>query len=298
MRKIFSLAGVALVSTVLLLSGCDNAKPPAVVNGQPISQADLDRAVKSREGLHAGTGAQVSDDMLRSSVLEEMISEVLLLQGAKEAGVTVPDADVDARLKAIKLSNGEQAFNAFLDQNNYSEDRYRSLLKERMEKDKFINTMIYNSTVTDKEIKEFFKESPMPLIKPESVEVMLVEFEKKEQAEKAAAEMKKEGFEKVAARLKDEQAAFVSDYGETSPDFYKGEIGEALRVLKAGKYGGPYSGRDGFFMIKVKKRTPERPKTLKEARPEIEAMLNERRRSAAIIHWVAEKRNKSNIVRN
>ena len=300
-KYIISAAATLVIALIgfLVLRGVD--KPAAVVNGIPISEAELQRVLESRAIVHQGTGASVSSDALRSSVLEQLISETLILEGAREAGVEVSDDEINAELTRIKGRGGEDAFRDYLKENSLTEQEYAERLRDGLMKKRFVDDMLFNEDVPEEDIREYYKESPMPFMTSETVEIRIVEMETQEAADAAMEEMrsiKQDGFDKVADRLKDDNTAFVSEYGETNPDFYPGEVGKAMKELPEGQYGGPYKGKEGFFIIRIKKRIPERPRTYEEAREEIEALLRERMRSAAISHWVAEKRNNSTIVRD
>jgi len=292
------IAVVICIALIAFLVMWGSGKPVAVVNGQPISEEELQTAIASREMLHAGTGATVSPEALRASVLEQLISEALVLQGTQEAGITISDEELAAELDSIKKRSGVEAFGKYLKSNSLTEQEYSARLRERMIKDRFVNEVIFTGEISEEDLKDFYKDSPMPFMAPESVELRIVEFATQEAADAAMRAMKKRGFDKVAESLRKDSTAFVSDYGETTPAYYPGEVGRAMKELPEGEFGGPYMGKDGFFVIRIKKRTPERPRTFEEARDEIRSILRERRKSAAIIHWVADRKNTSTIVRN
>jgi parvulin-like peptidyl-prolyl isomerase len=257
--------------------------------------------MSTKSVVHDGTGASVGPDALRTSVLEQLISEVLLLQGAADAGVTVTEGELAAELERIKKRSGEERFRKYLDSSSLTEEEYTTRLWKKMMRDRFIDTMIFSGQIPEEEIKDFYKDSPMPFMTSEMVELRIMEFESQEEAEAAIKEMRsieKNGFDKVARRLSSDDRIFVSQYGETNPSFYPGEVGSAMKELGEGEFGGPYKGKEGFFLVRVRKRIPERPKTFVEARQEIKAMLLDRRRTAAVIHWVANKKNSSTIVWN
>lgn len=304
MNRTYIISALVTLAIVLVgyfvMSGIVE-KPAAVVNGHSITEEELQRGMASKSTVHTGTDASVSSEAMRSSVLEQLISDELLLQGAREAGVAVSDDELNAELQRIRARGGEEAFREYLRENSISEEEYTRRLRENVMKRRFAEDFIPADEISEEEIREFYSESPMPFMEPELVEIRIVELDTQEAAEAAISEMRslgKGGFDKVAEKLRDDTASFVSEYGETNPNFYPGEVGQAMKELPAGQYGGPYKGKEGFFLVRVSKRTAERPRTFEEAGPEIKAMLQERRKSAAIIHWIAEKRNSSTIVRN
>jgi len=303
LKRIYLISAALTVGIVLvgyiIMSGID--KPAAIVNGEPISEEILQRALSSKSLVHVGTGANISSEAIRSSVLEQLISEVLLLQGAREAGVTVSDEEIAAELKRIKEGSTPEAYREFLRENAISEEDVSVRIRDNMMKQRFVDEHLFKKDLTEEEIRDFYKDSPVPFMTQGEVEIRIVELETLEEAEAAIKEMrshKQDGFDKVAERLMKDERVFVSEYGKTNPSFYPGEVGQAMRDLDEGRFGGPYKGKEGYFLVNLRKRLPERPKTFEEARQEIEALLMERRRSASIIHWVANQRNNSKIVRN
>jgi parvulin-like peptidyl-prolyl isomerase len=300
-KYIISAAATILIALIGLLAFRVLDKPVAVVNGQSISKAELQRAIKARSEVHQRTGASVEYDALRSSVLDQLISEALIHQGARAAGVTIMEEEVDLELDSIKRRTGQEAFAMYLESASMTEKEYYGRLKETLIKNRFIEDFIFTEEIEEEEIREFYSESPIPFMTPELADVRIVEMELEEEAAAAMKEMRSlgsGGFDKVADRLRDDTTVFVSDYGETNPSFYSGEVGEAMRELEEGRFGGPYKGKEGFYLISVRKRLPARPRTYEEARDEIWGKLYERKKAAAIIHWVANERNKSTIVRN
>ncbi|MFQ5343028.1 MAG: redoxin domain-containing protein [Anaerolineae bacterium] len=82
-------------------------KQVAVVNGDPITEAALEREVGIArvlypllKGIPVGNDAQTLEQM-RSDLLSSLIDERLLVQAADEAGLTVSEADLDARVERM-----------------------------------------------------------------------------------------------------------------------------------------------------------------------------------------------------
>lgn len=87
-------------------------KRVAVVNGDPITEAALEREVgigrvlyPLLQGVPVGNDAQTLERM-RSDLLSSLIDEQLLVQAAEEAGLTVSEADLDARVETMSSRIG------------------------------------------------------------------------------------------------------------------------------------------------------------------------------------------------
>lgn len=294
------LALILIVAAATFFVNSRTERPAAVVNGHPISALELENGLAERIKMHRGTGATLSAEMLREAVLNQLISEELIAQGAAKAGIEITPEEIMDELKDIKARSGQAAFTKFLQEYSMTEQQYLEMLRLRMMKDRFVDTVIFPGDIPEEELRKIYSESPVPFLTSEAVEVRLMEFATKDEAAAAMKEIKAGNgdFDEVAERIKKNENVFVSDYGQTSPEYYSGEIGNAMKQLKAGQYGGPYEGQDGYFIMRVRSRTHKRPKTFDEARQEIRNMLYERRRDAAVIHWVAEKKKTANIIRN
>ena len=83
--------GVVVLALVAFLVTNNGLFVAAVVDGHPIFRWDLNSILMSRYG---------------TQTLEEMISEQLVAEQAQKAGVTVTQAEMDARTKALVASLG------------------------------------------------------------------------------------------------------------------------------------------------------------------------------------------------
>lgn len=277
-------------------------KVAAEVNGIKIYEVEVQAHVDKRLSEHSAQGSQVDRQKMRDVVMEELISEGLMLSEATAAGVVVSDEELDARINDIKARFGEENFNKSLQAQDLSMEKYRELVKGRMTKDKFIDEqMMPKDVVKDEDIKKFYKESTVPFMKAASVMLKFVQTGSEADAKAFASEFSKLASqakrEQYAEKLYNDKKAFVSQYGWTDPNMFSPEISAAMKEIKAGSFGGPYKGSDGYYIILVKERAKERPKTYDEAKDEIRAILYEQTRSAAVAHWLTEKRKTANVVK-
>jgi hypothetical protein len=138
-KKHFLLAGVI----ILFLAGVYAAKGwlvAAVVNNQPISRMALDRELEKQGG---------------KQVLENKISEILILNEAKKQKVIINQTEVDARIKQIEdqVTTSGQKLDDLLAQQGQT----RAELQKQMKVQMLIEKMLEKDTqVTDKEISDYF----------------------------------------------------------------------------------------------------------------------------------------------
>lgn len=99
-------------------------EPLAVrVNGEGISLALFQSEIARYQGL-PGTGLATYSD---EEILEDLIDQVLLAQGAEESGFIVDEALLDARIQELGLS--EQALAVWMADYGYSQGEFRQMLK-------------------------------------------------------------------------------------------------------------------------------------------------------------------------
>lgn len=85
----------------------ESDEPAATVNGDPITEAMLEREIgvarvlySLRQGTAFGNDPQTLERM-RSDLLSSIVDERLVMQAALEAGVTVSEGDLDARIDRL-----------------------------------------------------------------------------------------------------------------------------------------------------------------------------------------------------
>lgn len=284
---------------ILMFSACQR-KPVAVINGDEISNNAFNHIVKERLKEHQVRGAKADTDALRRAVLDQVIVEKLMVQAAGEKNITVSEAEVEAEIEAVKRRKGEDAFKKSLREDALSMEEYRKIVSDRMIASRFVDAIVSPDSITGKEIAAYYKESPTPFLKPESVNVRFIQTDSVDRADAVLEELKKKktDFDALAERLSEEKKAVVSEYGWTSPHFFSPDIADALKDIKEGRFGGPYQGKDGYYIFKVRKRQRQRVKSLAEAKDEIKALLLEEKRQAAVAHWAATRRSAAIIVIN
>lgn len=102
----------------------------AQVNGQPITMADFERE-RDRQAavLFSQPATQAAFD---AQVLQMMIDQELINQGAAREGIVVSDAEIDAELSVhqqIAAQNG-QNLDQWAAAQNYTMDEYRALIQD------------------------------------------------------------------------------------------------------------------------------------------------------------------------
>lgn len=292
MRNILVFLSIA---SFFVFCGC--SKPAAVVNGEEISMKTYKMALDENKQQHALPGKEVKESQLKDAVIQQLIGERLLVQAAKEKDVKVSDEEVAAEYDRMVTAIGRSEFEKRLKEKGISTEEFRGRLRDQLLVKKFIESLVPEDKVTEEDMKEFYKETPKMFIHPVRVFVRLIQTTTEDEAKGVMAELEGKGadFDAVADRLMKEKKAVVTDYGWTEPGFYSPEIAEALKDIKKGAFGGPFKGKEGFYILKVKDKKSETPMTFQEARDQIKNMILNEQRQAAVSHLITERKKKAAI---
>jgi parvulin-like peptidyl-prolyl isomerase len=111
-----------MISFVLMMAACTSQSDIlASVNGIDINRDDYNRALERR------TSSNIADpETLKRQVLEELIEQELINQGASSLGVNISEINVQAEIDAqIEIAGSIETWQALLAQNNYTEEEWR-----------------------------------------------------------------------------------------------------------------------------------------------------------------------------
>ncbi|GBD98242.1 peptidyl-prolyl cis-trans isomerase D [bacterium BMS3Abin07] len=279
----------------LVFYGC--SRPAAEVNGEKISMKTYKKAMELRLGQHSLQGTKIKESQMKDAVIQQLIGERLLLQVAREKNISVSEDKISDQLDKMKKFIGEKSFNSLLKKEGITVDEYKTRLKTSLTIQRLIRSLVPEDSISEKEMRKFYKNSPRPFIKPRKVMVRMIQTKTEEQAKAIIKDLKSEkgAFDRIAEKLKKDGTAVVSAYGWVNPSFFPKEISAALKNMKKGTYGGPYRGKDSFYIFRVKDRHKERPEKYEEAKNEIKTILLNQRRQAMIAHLVNEKKKKATI---
>lgn len=142
MRKISLMAVLILI---LLSTSCSSGKSAtniARVNGETITKEELYQRLEKRAG---------------KQVLDEMITEKLILQEAAKNKIKVTDKEIETKLADMKTRmGGEKSFNAQLKQSGYTLEDINKQVEIQTIVEKLLGK---NVKITESEIKKFYDDN-------------------------------------------------------------------------------------------------------------------------------------------
>jgi peptidyl-prolyl cis-trans isomerase C len=312
-----------MLAAILLLTvaGCGKSNVVATVNGENITQQQLDEMVEEMKKYYKAQGldldANKDSEMLatiNSMTMDQLITQTVLLQEAKKMDVKLESGAIDKEIAQYKEQMTEEKFNQFLKDNKISDSRLRSMIEKDLLisglQDKLLEDV---KPATEAQAREYFDKNKGEFVTPASYQVrhILAVFPES-QSDKNKADL--EARTKILAIL--EQLKQGKDFAELAKEksedpgtaanggqyvFSPGdpvpEFEQAAKALKPGEYTKePVKTTYGYHIIKMEKITPEKPKTFEEVKDSLINTLTDQARQEKVNAFVAEAKKKAEIV--
>ena len=303
MRRTASIAGLCLV---LLASGCRSGSaggegagpaPVAVVNGEPVPRAAFERELQQlRVGGGEGSGPT---DVLKSSVLDDLVARTLLLQQARARGVTVGSEQVDRAFLAIRAEYPGNAFDDLLAQERLSVAELRARLRDQLTVEKLFREEVFSRVqVPDEEVTRYYAEHAAEFDEPERVHARQIVVRTRAEAAKLRDEVRRKpaSFAAVASRASiGPEARRGGDLGWFGKGQGMPEVFDVCFRMSPSAVSDVVPSPFGFHVFQVVEKKPPSRRTLEQARPAIATRLLREQRAKAQEDYVAALRAQAKI---
>src|SRR3989441_11043246 len=167
----------ALFAGLLITSSCGSASKASTdivarVNGKDITTSQLEKQFQNRlNGAEQPPSSEEAQD-LTLQVLNQLINDKILLELSSTAGVSATDAEVDVKFNEFKNQYTEEKFKDLLKEQKMTIDDIRNELRKSITIDKLVNKEITSKiSVTDAEIKNFYDKNKESFNLPESYHI-------------------------------------------------------------------------------------------------------------------------------
>jgi peptidyl-prolyl cis-trans isomerase C len=295
-------------------SGDFNLKDPvATVNGDKISKAQLDEAFDKAVEM---TGVKASDLTPEQKlegyrqILDELITEKLVNKAA--AGITVPQADVDAQIAKIKAQfPSDEAFSKQLSQVGQTPEQLSETIRKMLQQQRWLEDQLAGKTdISDEEAKKFYDENKKEFEQPETVKASHILFrvnkddsedvvnQKLKAAQTAETRAKKgEDFTALAKELSEEPGAKESggDLGFFAKDRMVPEFAEVAFSEKVGDVSDPVRTQFGWHVIKVTDKKPAGTLPYDEVKAQLITYLKSKKQEEAAQELLKSLRDSAKI---
>lgn len=268
-----ALAAVLLLGVAGgLLLWWRNADTVAVVNGERITRARLFEAMYARVGEEA---------------LDDIIGAMLVAQAARQAGVTVSEADLQRYMEDLEARfGGREAFDAAL--------VYYGVTRAAVERDVRSHLLaeavvLKDVQITEAEMREFFEQNRQAFGTPEKVKASHILLETEEEAKALLARLRAgEDFAALAAEFSADPASATQggDLGFFSREDMIPEFAEAAFALEVGQMSGVVPSFFGYHLIRVTGREPAVEPEYEAVRDQVLTAVRQARAEELVSEWM------------
>ena len=258
----------------------------AVVNGSPITQADLDVEMAELQQRFSKMGRQLDESQLlgmKKRFLENLIERELLYQQSQKEGVEIDTATLEKQLKALaKQYERNMAVQAFIDK-------------------KF--------DVTEEEIKAQYESDPSISKQPAQVRASHILIKVSPNADESQKEEARKKTEEIRDRLNagEDFSALAREFSECPSNAKGGDLGyfsrgrmvkpfeDAAFALEPGETSDIVQTRFGYHLIKVVDKKPESTIAYNDAKEKIEQRLRMQKTQEEMRQYIEKLKEEANI---
>ncbi len=307
------LAGILLLAAAV----CGSAQQVveeivAIVNDEVITLTDFKRGYEERlqaaQGQFKGEELDKAVEFIKAHALDEMITDLLLLQVAKTENYNVTD-QVKMVIENIKKANNiesDDEFKRALAQQGYDYDSWISAMEQRIMKDAVIRNQVGRKIVIDDaEVVDYYKKHQAEFLVPEEYQLSAV-YLMIEGKDPAALEARKA---EIEAKIKSGTAfATVAEAESDDPlkeakgslgTFKKTELDKtllaAVEPLKKGERTSWVQAKNGWYLILLEDKKDSRTLSYDEARNTIAEKIGGEKQNAEVQKYLEDLKAKSYI---
>ncbi len=269
-RKIALLLTLSML-VITVFSGCVRKKTEeitaAVVNGEEITLADFEKMVDLQKKQYE-TQYQFTEDtwkqeveegktyeaFLKENVLENMITEMLLMQKADEEQIQITDEQIEEEFTKLRENfETDEAYNQFLELNGYTEESLKDMIRKDFTLNEYLTKVIDAENIDDEAAKAYYDENINEYKQQVDARHILVKTE--DEAKTVIDRIDKgEDFAELAKELSLDttSAAIGGDLGSFGRNIMVPEFEDAAFSLEPGEISDPIQTIHGYHVIEVK----------------------------------------------
>lgn len=278
---------LALVALGALACGNVFTAGAAVVNGQRITQEDLDARI-----LAAGQG-QAADDALRRQALQQLIEEALLREAAAARGLSVPEEQVEQQFTQIKAQfPADDQFQEALEQRGFTEETLREAIRDQLMRDLLTGELA--GEISEADLQEIYRTEQERFTEVRARHILLrvedpaADAEVRERAQDLLGQLRDgTDFGRLARQESEDtgSAQQGGDLGFFSLGDLVPEFAQAASGAEIGELVGPVRTQFGYHIIEVLER---RAQPFEEVREQLRAQLEQQLGQGALNDFLDE----------
>jgi peptidyl-prolyl cis-trans isomerase C len=273
------------------------------VNGTGITDLELTRM---KQALAPPQGQKVDEQALLRRAVDQLIGRALLIQAAREAGITVDPSELRQWMAGQRGRYASaEAYTKALEAAGTSEKEAARHEEEDRLITRFIETKLAPKVnVTPAEARTYYDANPKEFDHPEQVKFRMILLEvpdiapadvdkaAKERAEAAEARLRSgEDFSKLAAEVSDDPTKTRGgEVGWVRRGQLLPELEAAVFTLQPGEFSQPIRTRFGYHIVGVMERQPAGHSSFDEVQTKLTEMLKGLRVRNDMQHLIDQRR--------
>ena len=281
----------------------------ARVNGESLTKTEFEAAVAAVEQQNGGKVPPEQRDRIFRAVLDQLVGVKLLAQEVKARNVSVPEADVDAQIAAIrKQFPSDEVFTQALKARLTTVDGLKADARRELAIAKLLEGALADKVaVTADQAKKFYDENPDRFKQPERVRASHIligvpqgsDAVTKDAARKRAADILKQvkagkDFAALAKEHSQDPGSAVQggDLGLFPRGQMVGPFDEVAFTMAPGATSDLVETQFGFHIIRVVEKQAARTVPLEEVKPKLDEFLlnqNKQRETLAFVEGLKAK---------
>jgi peptidyl-prolyl cis-trans isomerase C len=307
-RKLFS-AMMCVMFVLGMFSAVEVAAEPsdvlAKVNGEEILQQDVDEIITVfvlPQFQAQNPGAELPAEQrtqIEKNIIEQLVTERVLMQKVKEAGISADEALVNERFEQAKTQRP---------------DLSEEMLKGLLEKDNMIQQLLETEviskiSVTDEEAQTFYDEQKEQFQEPEQIQASHILIQVAQDAsdeEKQAARQKIDDVLVMAKEGKD-FAELATEYSEGPSKDQGGDLGffpkgamvpsfeEVAFALNEGEISDVVETQFGYHIIKLTGKKEAREVPFEEVKEQVKQGLQQQKTGTEVKAWVENLKDQAEV---
>lgn len=285
-------------------SSSEKEKPAIRVNNETISEKEFDSVLQreisalaaqykrfGREFNPQSEDAKRFISQIKQKLSQDMVQRLLILDAAKKAGIKVDNAEVDEQLKHIKERFGTEGFENFKKEMGFDEAYIKQDISKQMMIRKYLDSLLKDVKVDDKEVAEYFEKNHSKYDQPEMIRASHILLKTEKEAEDIRKKVKAgEDFSELAFKFSIDPSA-KQNKGDLNY-FPRGVMDktfeDAAFSMKKGEISKPVKTRFGYHIIKLVDRKPAVKATLEGSKEKILNDLTDEKKNKIIGDKLAE----------
>jgi len=311
-KKKFVVLALIVFSLEFLLAGEVVEEIVAIVNNDIITlsqyRQQYEALVQMLRAQYQGEEYEEKYKKMKSEILDSMITELLLIQLAKEKNLNV-SSQVKLTLENIKKENNLDS----------DEDLRRALRSQGMDYDQFLKQMeetllrqavIFSEVeqaivVDDSETVGYFKQHQKEFVEPEEYKLRAISIESENKSNEEIEAKKKEISDKIQAG--EDFVALAGLYAEGPLKDSQGDLGsikkgeleksleQAVGQLKKGEMTPWIKVKNGWILLRLEEKKDSRLLSFEEAKKDIEEKVFSQKRNAKLEEFLKKIRQESYV---